>query len=1102
MNPHMPTTTRSIPGCTPADPHRRGTVLILVVAVLAILVIMGAAYLRNASSASQAAGIGDDATLDAATQRIIDRIRDRMRDDLYGDDGVLLNADTTASDTGETLDENYDYPHNAVDSWLASNGPSRDGTVWPHATWLGINYLGGGDEADAVDVPVADPTDDADLGTDDLADADGDGIADSRWFRLPSRHSGEMEYIAAVRVVDLSGMANANIGLTMVDPDAGNMAELYQDVDAAIAPRWHYPAELDFGRFTMGVSSAAQPGFASARSFENLLDDVEALMRRRLGRSTNPMPVDRSRRDDFWTSGWENGFPMATGEVDALRMQSIATVENELELRHRNGLNANDRDAPIELLMPNLLRLGSSERDWSDVDDNRETYLEVEPRHRTTVLSAAAPYYMRETDGTGAIAGSPAMPLRVTISPSVIAATVAEVEAVLGSNADTAPFALPADSILDDAQKRARHNAYARQVVANLFDAVDMEGGGSQTVLWAVPDSGGNNPRFGLEALPFITEVYRQRTYKAEEWEQETAGNDVNGDGTQGDGNWYLMLNQDGDTGYAIELRNPFNRTINLEGITLGIGGDGLDGDGDGQIDETDGSEGEVTAIALSDHATEMGPDEALIIYHNPGPGTAATDSNIVNETTPNDDFVDSELTMIYADGGAIAPFEGNEDVKLELRVGATEDGSTISTTLAYQEAVSKALDDSERGNFEEDGPLAADPGDEDPPIYEHKIVTNRGSSAGINMLTFTATEFGAGPATRRWPDPPVLLFGTEDSQSAPASFDWENDQIDELGLSTPNRAEPTGGNVPMTDPDGDTIMEVEEQFVIPIGTGRLENPGLLAMLPVIGPSETATVAEAWGGATTSEAHMLDPKSAAFAGTGDYALPHALLLLDRFASDRYDLDGIDNDADGRVDEGDEAMIPGRINLNTVDEKTLADLLPMPEAKADGVAAQIIAYRDRLDASADGGPDYSVNRGTGLGITGWRNRPGIAVMGEVFAATDFLLGGDTDDNKQWAVGADFRIDFTPADAAADDIVNDREEAAMIVRWLSQVTTTRSDTFAAYIVVRGYDRTKPITGGDSGYEHEYLAERKRVIVLFDRSPALEGEEEVAVRAVMEW
>jgi len=197
---------------------------------------------------------------------------------------------------------------------------------------------------------------------------------------------------------------------------------------------------------------------------------------------------------------------------------------------------------------------------------------------------------------------------------------------------------------------------------------------------------------------------------------------------------------------------------------------------------------------------------------------------------------------------------------------------------------------------------------------------------------------------------------------------------------------------------------------------------------------------------------------------------------------------------------------------------LAKLLPMDPYRdeaptpavmspAEALAKQVVAYRDQLDVSdptlyAPAGPDYSGGRAAGLGLGAWRERPGIAAVGELLPATDFLLGADSTDNKAWSsADATFRIDFTPSDSAEDGVADDREEQAMLVRWLSEVATTRSDVFAAYIVVRAYDRSRPIASGEE-YLREHLVDRKRMVVILDRTPAVEGEREVIVRGRAEW
>jgi len=227
--------------------NRTGSALVLVVVLTVLLASVGVMFLMMARiSEMGTAGIGDDLQLRQGVNTVVDRIRDVLIDDLLGNDPNLLNNDNS--------DEYWDYP-GADDPWLASLEPMSDGTnyVWPHVTDLYDDNYG---LDDLPPLPAGefyhDPDDDGDSNqwktgsgyevsadnviarilrpdervsvvaedgnwTDDVvymgarADADGDGVADSRWMQLPniSGTRGEPIY-AAVRITDNSAMIDIN----------------------------------------------------------------------------------------------------------------------------------------------------------------------------------------------------------------------------------------------------------------------------------------------------------------------------------------------------------------------------------------------------------------------------------------------------------------------------------------------------------------------------------------------------------------------------------------------------------------------------------------------------------------------------------------------------------------------------------------------------------------------------------------------------------------------------------------------------------------------------------------------------------------------------
>ena len=214
---------------------------------------------------------------------------------------------------------------------------------------------------------------------------------------------------------------------------------------------------------------------------------------------------------------------------------------------------------------------------------------------------------------------------------------------------------------------------------------------------------------------------------------------------------------------------------------------------------------------------------------------------------------------------------------------------------------------------------------------------------------------------------------------------------------------------------------------------------------------------------------MKPGSTATVAAGGDYAVPHAVLLVDRLTNMSPREDGVDNDGDGSTDEADEVFIPGSLNLNTAPEFLLDRVLPIGSSGIrQAYVDAIIAYRDTPNAT---------NRTSG----NYRNgRKGLAYVSEVYnlgalaASNDYGRNGGSDYN-----GASFgniQGDFLANPTTGDDaIVDDVEEKSLVARWLGQTCSTRSDVYCAYILVRGYtpgNLTTPVT-------------ERRAAVLLDRS-----------------
>ncbi|MHC4639200.1 MAG: hypothetical protein ACYTBV_17115 [Planctomycetota bacterium] len=198
-----------------------GSALILAVVLTSLLAVIAAMFLLVARADKTAtSSIEQNRELDSAVDTVIARISEELIKDVPGVAGQ----------------EYYDYP-GPKDPWLASNEPVRykSDPVDPNGyRWLQISDVSGFLKTKGFAtryVNVDPPTnrkviqeypdiklDSAGKLEDQLADADGDGIADSKWFELDDIITAKGRKIyAAVRIIDNVGMININTGYRL-DP--------------------------------------------------------------------------------------------------------------------------------------------------------------------------------------------------------------------------------------------------------------------------------------------------------------------------------------------------------------------------------------------------------------------------------------------------------------------------------------------------------------------------------------------------------------------------------------------------------------------------------------------------------------------------------------------------------------------------------------------------------------------------------------------------------------------------------------------------------------------------------------------------------------------
>ncbi|MHC4060591.1 MAG: ComEA family DNA-binding protein, partial [Planctomycetota bacterium] len=186
----------------------RGSALILAVVLTSLLAIIGLLFVMSSRADKTATvAISDNKELKLAVDTVVAKIAQE------------LAMDVPHADPLRPLQEYYDYP-DANNAWLAMLEPDQLGG-WAQIT--NIYSLSGSSQRGDI-VPDYQPVVYQELG----ADADADGVSDSRWVRVEDMTSSKGEPIyAAVRVVGTGGMLNVNTGFKF-DPDVSDGSSLME----------------------------------------------------------------------------------------------------------------------------------------------------------------------------------------------------------------------------------------------------------------------------------------------------------------------------------------------------------------------------------------------------------------------------------------------------------------------------------------------------------------------------------------------------------------------------------------------------------------------------------------------------------------------------------------------------------------------------------------------------------------------------------------------------------------------------------------------------------------------------------------------------------
>ncbi|MHC4323322.1 MAG: helix-hairpin-helix domain-containing protein [Planctomycetota bacterium] len=279
-----------------------GSALILTVVLTSLLAIIGVLFVLVSRVDKMAtSSVSENKELNLAVETVVAKISRELIFDVPGAGGR----------------EYYDYP-DVNDIWLASLEPYRDGVDYK---WRQISDLYAKLDPNMVvlQAEVVPDYQDAALVAEGLAaDADGDGVVDSRWVIIPEISSGKGKPIyAAVRIIDNGAMLNANTAFKFdpTDPNStifqiGGSSQLQIDL-LALADR---PGELpDRADETALLTARANPKYG-----------------------LYPNNLAAYARNVIWRYGAPNG-PYTPFDIS-----------DELEFRNRFLLNHRDIDTRLE----------------------------------------------------------------------------------------------------------------------------------------------------------------------------------------------------------------------------------------------------------------------------------------------------------------------------------------------------------------------------------------------------------------------------------------------------------------------------------------------------------------------------------------------------------------------------------------------------------------------------------------------------------------------------------------------------------------------------------------------------------------------------------
>lgn len=980
----------------------------------------------------------------------------------------------------------YAEGNHGDDPWLASNEPYGLAypTValrgyWPHITnlmgvYLDLNpstmvfdgtnryplqYLSTANnniDSGDTDVLLAVRTTNGAVDPFKFADADGDGIYDSRWTWAPLPSDGGLAYVMAVRIIDNSALADLNTW------------SYSRSTGATEPPRWLWPGELDLESTLDMIGNEA--GFLTpALNAPNVLDERQVAangsgIRTAYDRMYNWLDgsavwkrLNKANDLDEWkyigtdleqkevesgSTGVAGGEDTESAGPPNADFERFRERTNELELRWRFGLNRAlpDNNGPenptdLENVDSALFRSATLETAWDSNGTfaNEPAFMFNEPRKLLSTVTGSADY------------------ARVNINE----AAEFDVDNINDTDAlddlaevfeDSIPNVPPLMTRGDWGNK----NEFASQAAAVVRDFIDKD------AKLTYRETDGGDGMYGMEFLPFISEVYLQARYTADvrlQADPPPAVPPVSGDDE------VRWTHNAGDYAAAIELVNPWPWTIEMPEVELFVGGQSW-----GMLKDLLGGQATMTA------------NEFVILRRLDGAGG---DNSLVNAITGADTVPDSTILDWPVDAATA------DEVEIRLEAETNTPRAVVYQRFFVNDIASAVTDRYMDTTLVTTGIADGDAG--------YRQYTFLGTGNGINAMAVRDVDVEA--IEYETPDNAGLLTTNNEIvennpqpiNSAPTNHSQFN-TARKGAVSSASDAAPLGPeSLDLDDRVKDAVGTTSADAVTPqepwiIGNaGRMYRSGDILRAVFLGPRRNGandiTVADVWkefydrtsGPQQYEVANLmldLSDTSVAFNAAGT-SLNHAAYYLTAFTT-------------LSVNDGKGGLIAGLPNINTMSERMLAQVLPtntiagpaLPKPFDTTPFAEAI-----VEARQD--PTF-LGRAAGT--------KGIAFTAELkdYSGTPGLFY-DAAGNTSGEVTDFNELDpgFGPEPMhSTDGYTDDIEEKTMFLNYLNQVVSTRSDIYTAYVLVRAY-QADDFTNGTPADDTDDVINEFRLIAVFDRS-----------------